>query len=345
MRTDNNLLLGNLVRGLIVLLLFGIIGCASLVPSSLHVAVFNNDAAAINNMLADGSDVDATGIYSFVGPDFRTTPLCRAAGLGHIEASQALITHGADVNAECLIFDSTMSLESRAEGNALMMAAFNGHVKIVELLLKSGADANMLTTSNVNDTGKWDALFFAAKNGNPDMAQLLLQYGANANAKSENDNKAAYLAIGTGSVEFVKVLVEHGLQLESNLEWVHYNAELAHIAADAYAASDEKQALYFYNKAIELYPQGIKNYEELTASSGRKESAKAIFVATSWLFNPYYYGPLYKANMSAQDFYRMKATNSRKNFDRCEEILKCYESNKADMGLSDCVNTTGSYSL
>lgn len=135
------------------------------------------------------------------------TPLMEAAREGHEEMVALLLFHDADINA---ITDETQEtaltlaccggcyevakflLEAGADpnlGNAstpLMEAAQEGHLELVQLLIKAGADVNKFYTAlitngqntNQNITSCESALSLACENGHTDVVASLIKAGA-----------------------------------------------------------------------------------------------------------------------------------------------------------------------
>ena len=66
-----------------------------------------------------------------------------------------------------------MNTQRKTDGiTPLIMAALNGHIKIVKLLVEANADINAKNTSGVT------ALMAATQNGHTAIAELLREYGA-----------------------------------------------------------------------------------------------------------------------------------------------------------------------
>ena len=129
---------------------------------SIHIAAFLGNIEAVKQNLATVVDVNATN----VGGD---TPLNSAAGNGHKEIVELLISKGADVNAK------------NAVNKPLHMAAERGHKEIVELLIAEGADVN--AKENFGPT----ALDWAIRRTHTETATLLRKHGA----KTGEELKAA----------------------------------------------------------------------------------------------------------------------------------------------------------
>lgn len=116
-----------------------------------------------------------------------------ACFFGHLDVAEYLIKAGAPVNSP-----------SRNELKAapIQSAAAAGHVKIVNLLLKSGADPN------VREQGGYTPLHAAAQNGDNEMIRKLLYGGADLDIKSQDGKTPLDLAIEAGHAEAIKILKE-----------------------------------------------------------------------------------------------------------------------------------------
>lgn len=86
----------------------------------------------------------------------------------------------------------------------LVLAAGNGHTKVVELLLNEGADIQQ--SGLMKDT----ALQRAAHNGHYHTVQFLLEQGADIDALDLGDNTALHWAAMRGHVEIVNLLLQNG---------------------------------------------------------------------------------------------------------------------------------------
>ena len=86
----------------------------------------------------------------------------------------------------------------------LFRAAESGHTKTVELLLKKGADINVITSEGRTP------LYVAAGNGHTETVKLLLEMGVDANAKISDGFTALDVAAEGGYTAIVELLFEAG---------------------------------------------------------------------------------------------------------------------------------------
>jgi len=103
-----------------------------------------------------------------------------------------LIKNGANINTQDkYIFEDKngVRLLSTGQTTPLMFACMLKPVKIVEFLLKKGADPNLKSS-----TGQ-TALMMATIRGRFEIVKLLLEYGADFNIKDHNNTKAIDIAI------------------------------------------------------------------------------------------------------------------------------------------------------
>jgi ankyrin repeat protein len=160
------------------------------------------------------------------------TPLVYAARAGHIEAAQALLDAGANVNQTTLYGWSP-----------LLAAAQNRNYQMGVFLIENGADVNLankggwtplyLTTDNRNLEGG-DYPVRAADMDDLEFIRLLLDKGANPNARltestetrtvftnqwlDENGATAFLRASQSGDLELMELLLEHGADPHINTE-------------------------------------------------------------------------------------------------------------------------------
>jgi ankyrin repeat protein len=97
-----------------------------------------------------------------------------------------------------------------SEDTSLILAATNGHIDVVRLLLESGVDVNLQSDEDT-------ALRAASVYGNIDMMRLLLQHGADINLQCKNGH-ALVTASRRGDLEIVRLLLEHGADVNLHNE-------------------------------------------------------------------------------------------------------------------------------
>ena len=88
---------------------------------------------------------------------------------------------------------------NRVGETALMLAALQGRMDLVQRLLQRGAA--------ISQDG-WNALHYAASGPEPQIVALLLERGAPINARSPNGTTALMMAAGYGSEQSATLLLE-----------------------------------------------------------------------------------------------------------------------------------------
>lgn len=127
-----------------------------------------------------------------------------------------------------LFLDGGVGSEVRNERGwtPLMLAAFNGHPEVIELLLKHGADVYS------NDLGGNSALHWAAFSGHVDCAQALLDEHADVDARNNFGWTPLLQATARRHLEVVMLLINRGANL--NLCASDGNTALHKAAASGY---------------------------------------------------------------------------------------------------------------
>ena len=108
-----------------------------------------------------------------------------------------------DKVAAALIADADTDVEKldRAGENAMMLAALNGDLALVKLLIDKGAE--------VNKKG-WAPLHYAAANGHDDIVTLLVDNSAYLDAESPNGTTPLMMAARGNHITTMKVLLDAG---------------------------------------------------------------------------------------------------------------------------------------
>ncbi|MFN0108552.1 MAG: ankyrin repeat domain-containing protein [Blastocatellia bacterium] len=201
----------------------------------IHWAVMTRQPDVIDELLARGADINAAridgarpiqltnGDYNFRGwrdvpADWPVTP---AQVLDHLRERGAYV----DLNTAASIGDVTRvkqllkrdpSLANKVSeyvtyyigsGAPLKNAAARGHLEMVKLLLKHGADPN-LPEEGIAPRGH--ALYSAVANGHYEIAKLLLEHGAYPNPEVESSADALSRAISNNNQLMIELLCSYG---------------------------------------------------------------------------------------------------------------------------------------
>lgn len=145
------------------------------------------DTRLLVDLLSRGIDpntVDSSG----------NTLLIIAAREGNAETVAALVAYRPRLDYRNLTGDS-----------ALMLAALQGHEKVVDVLLNAGAP--------FNHSG-WTPLHYAAFEGRLAVVERLLRAGADLNLLAPNQSDALMLAARNGHIDVVRKLIEAGSVLD-----------------------------------------------------------------------------------------------------------------------------------
>lgn len=165
--------------------------CIAVYSSAARAGTYDDLATAVN--LDDGKAV-AKLVAGGLDPNHEykdgNSLLMMAAREGSLSAAEALI------KARALV-----THRNRFGDTALMLAALQGHKRIVELLLNHGAP--------VDGGPGWTPLIYASFRGHTDIVELLLKHGANPDDTSPNGTTALMVAAKNGYIDTVRVLLKH----------------------------------------------------------------------------------------------------------------------------------------
>jgi hypothetical protein len=168
-------------------------------------------AAQVNAALARGepvNDRDRVG----------RTPLHFAAARCRPEAVAALLQAGGDVNARTPSGEAPLSLAAQDlidpdEGYGVGSITPRSRLEAVRLLLQAGADPNAKETSGRTP------VFHATRD--PLLLSVLLNSGADATAVDADGFSPLHEAAAAGNAEVVRMLIEHGAQVNASDRWEH----------------------------------------------------------------------------------------------------------------------------
>ena len=189
--------------------------------TALHFGAWYGNLDICSLVLSRGANVIQTDMYG-------DTPLHFAAYRHHVDICQLLVDHKADVTsvnnegktplyiavacwpdtpAVChLITNESVNVADGHGNRALHVAASNGDIQIVQLLVDCGADVNVL-----NEDGQ-TPLHTAAgrKKDCPELCSILLKHNAKIDAVDKDGNQPLHLACKRRHAETGNVLLSHG---------------------------------------------------------------------------------------------------------------------------------------
>jgi ankyrin repeat protein len=141
-----------------------------------------HDDACVERLLVSGSGVDVNTKYA----PFGETALAKAVSVHSIDIARALIAHGADVNVSA--DDGEMPLH---------VAAYNGDIAIVKLLIDGGARIDVREAQN-----GFTPLHLAIYKKHYDVGRILVESGADLVATTNDGRNAIDMAERSGDKEF-----------------------------------------------------------------------------------------------------------------------------------------------
>ena len=158
----------------------------------LYIAAINRQFTAAQALLKHGANVDA-------GNGMGHTPLHHVSRLGDYKVSRLLLEHGANANSKTIGDETPLRLLAEGSGN----------LEVAQLLLEHGADPSIRS-----GTGR-DSLYMALLNGQPGLAQLLLKHGADPNGVDVYGRTLLHVASERGNLNVAEGLLELGVDVNS----------------------------------------------------------------------------------------------------------------------------------
>ncbi|XP_056388932.1 CARD- and ANK-domain containing inflammasome adapter protein-like [Hyla sarda] len=168
----------------------------------LHVAASHGHVPIVEFLLSKGAKVDMKDKKG-------RTPLHRAAENGHLEAVRVLLRAGANMYA--LDKDSQSPLH---------LAAQNNHHHLVKLFLQE---------EGKRYKNRSNFLHLEASKNNSRLVEILLKNGADADSVDDKKKTALYHAVSGGHEATVKVLLEAGATIDSSIIDLAFGTNNEHI--------------------------------------------------------------------------------------------------------------------
>ena len=183
-------------------------------PAKLFQAIESNDVAAVTAILeaepilaaARGANAVSAVMYAiYRGQNEIATSLARihpaldifeAAAIGDTARASELLKHDA----------SAIHDWSPDGGTALHFACFFRQPKVVELLIRAGADVNL----PAKGFGSVTPLHAAAAGRNPEAIEQLLAAGAKPNVRQQGGYTPLHSSANNGDARSVRLLIDHG---------------------------------------------------------------------------------------------------------------------------------------
>ncbi|KAJ6089813.1 hypothetical protein N7467_005029 [Penicillium canescens] len=138
--------------------------------------------------------------------DDKATPLYYASRLGLDCTLQDLIYIAQKDGTR---FSDILNAKCGHLGSALHVASFNGHDKVVQILLDNGADINSENDRNIT------ALHAASSKGHEKVVQILLDNSADLNTKDYRQITALHAASSQGHDKVVQILLDNGADVDT----------------------------------------------------------------------------------------------------------------------------------
>ena len=231
----------------------------------------------VDFFLRSGADANATDKHGW-------TAFWHAAASGHVETAKALLESGAQLQFIALndaayagrtemvqfLLDHGVPTDASPDGmTALMHAAGQGHVDVVRLLIKRGADVNMadrmgVTALGVALTGKYRSEL----KKNHRVIKLLIEAGANI-------GPALVPAVRSGNLEAVEFLRGRGASLDE------VGKDGSTVLMQAVLAGHQNIVRFLLAEGADVYavsPDGSTALS-LAMKNGNKEVAKMLSYA------------------------------------------------------------------
>ncbi|CAM9626260.1 unnamed protein product, partial [Laminaria digitata] len=164
---------------------------------AIHRAVRGGNTSLVAELLRRGAPADAKH-------DSGATPIHVAVKLGYEKIVTLLLRSGADKNG----------LDGKGR-TPLHLASIYGQLRPAEVLLSWGADVSVVVVTSGYE--HW-ALGFAARMGHISVLKLLVRHGADVNAASSRGLTALHYAAVRNQADAIVALAEAGADIEATVD-------------------------------------------------------------------------------------------------------------------------------
>ena len=159
----------------------------------LHASVLEGHLEVSQLLFAHGADINSCS-------EGQQTPLHVASERGHPDVAKWLLNCGADVNSRGM--DGRTPLHHVA-GNT------QGHLEVARILLERNAEVN------ARDNDGFTPFLRASESGNADVLRLLLDHNADEHVRNNNGNTALHCAARSGHLDVARILLGRGAEVDA----------------------------------------------------------------------------------------------------------------------------------
>eukprot|EP00833_Pecoramyces_ruminatium_P002820 jgi/Orpsp1_1/1176852/evm.model.c7180000059273.1 len=177
------------------------------------------------------------------------------------------------ISKNCII-KSDINYQDANGNTALLYACKLNNKKIIELLLKHGANTNIVNNKNKSP------LMYSCKNGNKSCVDMLLKCSAKLDIETYDDGKTAFkYACGSGKLPVIKTLIQHkAINNKFNYSDAFNYAPQNELFDDVYNILQSYTEICLNDFEYSLSPEEEKEHMELIRQciQGNLEQIKAI---------------------------------------------------------------------